>query len=56
MKKIEKNEGKKDKCTEMVEWYRWKSVEMIRHINNKKFIKMIYGYVNSAYKEDKSRG
>ena len=37
------------------EAYRGEIVEMVNQIENKKYIKMIYGYVRSAYREEKSR-
>lgn len=37
------------------EEYRKKIIELVEKINNEKYIKMIYGYVNSAYREEKSR-
>ena len=30
-------------------------IEMVKEIKNEKYLKMIYGYVNSAYREEKSR-
>lgn len=30
-------------------------IEMVKQIKNEKYLKMIYGYVNSAYREEKSR-
>lgn len=38
-----------------VKWYRENIVEMVGQIENEKYLKMIYGYVNSAYREEKSR-
>lgn len=38
-----------------VKWYREKIIEMVGQIENEKYLKMIYGYVNSAYREEKSR-
>lgn len=32
-----------------------KIVDMVHQIKNEKYLKMIYGYVNSAYREEKSR-
>lgn len=39
-----------------VNWYRKKIVEMIENIESEKYLRMIYGYVRSAYREEKSRG
>ena len=38
-----------------VKWYREKIVEVVGQVENEKYLKMIYGYVNSAYREEKSR-
>lgn len=45
----------KEKFRGGVKWYREKIVEMVGQIENEKYLKMIYGYVNSAYREEKSR-
>lgn len=29
-------------------------IDMVRHIENEKFIRMIYGFVNRLYKEEKA--
>lgn len=36
-------------------YYRKKIIEMVNQIENEKYIKMIYAYVRSAYREEKSR-
>lgn len=41
--------------SEEVKLYREKIIEMVRQIEDEKYLKMIYGYVKSAYREEKSR-
>ena len=36
------------------EEYRKVIVERVNQINNEKYLRMIFGYVNSAYKEEKN--
>lgn len=57
MKSMKRNEGETSGNLEMggVKWYRKKIVEMVDQIESERFLKMIYGYVNSAYREEKSR-
>lgn len=38
------------------EKYREMIVERVNQINNEKYLRMIFGYVNSAYKEEKNGG
>lgn len=33
--------------------YKQKIIEMVKEINTERFLKMIYGYVCAAYREDK---
>ena len=58
MRKIEENKREMNENLEVrgVEWYKAKIVEMVGQMEDKKFLKMIYGYVGSAYREEKSRG
>ena len=41
--------------SEEVKLYREKIVKMVGQIEDEKYLKMIYGYVKSAYREEKSR-
>ena len=34
--------------------YKQKIIEMINEINTERFLKMIYGFVRAAYREEKS--
>lgn len=36
-----------------MEDYKQKIIEMVKAINTERFIKMIYGFVRAAYREDK---
>ena len=39
------------KTMQGVKWYRGKIVEIVNQINNEKYLKMIYGFVNRLHKE-----
>lgn len=57
MKKIKKNKRKANNNLGEggVLWYRKKIVDMVHKMEDEKYLKMVYGYVNSAYREEKSR-
>lgn len=65
MEDNEKNEMKKLEVSPLeklevysgeTKMYQEKIISMVDQIKDEKFIKMIYGYVGSAYREEKSRG
>lgn len=51
--------GKKDEIkgtAQGVRWYKKRITDMVGQIGDEQYLKMIYGYVGSAYREEKSRG
>lgn len=55
MKRIMNDIGNTMEISEEVKLYREKIVKMVGQIEDEKYLKMIYGYVKSAYREEKSR-